>query len=410
VAAVLGLSLPLAGLIDRRSHPPTAYDLELARLQGDIAEITGAAFSAPVDVATTTRLVHRTYQRALLTGSPADLRAADAAIDRALREAGPLADLALLRATLDLRLHRLDGAARGVAALARHAGDARIVALSAGLAFQRGGYEAAKQGYLSATEKRPTWDNLARLAYWESKFGDLDTADRLYARAQQEISAKEMRSYAWVALERGLLAFNRGRYDRAQAHYEQADKAYAGYWLVEEHLAEVLAAQRRFDEAVALYRKAIARGPRPELHQALGDLFRFMGKEDQARPWHDLALAAYLESAERGDVHDYHHLAGFYADVREDGAEAVKWARKDVALRRNFVTQDGLAWALYRHGRFHEALTAIEPALASGVKDGHVFFHAAMIHLAAGRAADGKRLLKTVADINPGYENFHVHR
>jgi TPR repeat protein len=135
-----------------------------------------------------------------------------------------------------------------------------------------------------------------------------------------------------------------------------------------------------------------------------------MGKENEAKPWHEQALAAYLESAGRGEVQYYHHLAGFYADVRQDGVEAVKWARKDAELRPNFITQDGLAWALYRNGQFPAALDAMEKTLSSGVKDPHLFFHAAMIYLAAGRTGEGKRFLQTVAGINPGYENFHVHR
>ena len=408
--AAVGLSFPLAGTLARKPPPPTDYDVELARLQRDISEIKDGALAPPIDIETATRFAHRLYLRASLTGSPADFKAAETAIDRAIRDIGPVAGLYLLKANLDFRLHRLEQAHRDLAALSPFAGNAQIVALTAGLAFQEGGYEAAKRGYRSALEKNPTWDNLARLAYWESKFGDPGLADSLYGQAQHEISAKEMRSYAWVALERGLLEFNRGRYEKAMAHYAQATNAYSGYWLVDEHIAELLAAQRRFDEAVALYRKVIARVPRPEFQQALGDLFRFMGKEDQARPWHDRALAAYLESAARGDVHYYHHLAGFYADVRRDGAEAVKWARKDAALRPNFVTQDGLAWALYRDGQFPAALDVMEQALSSGVKDGHLFFHAAMIHLAAGRTGDGKRFLKMLSEINPGYENFHVHR
>jgi tetratricopeptide (TPR) repeat protein len=265
-------------------------------------------------------------------------------------------------------------------------------------------------GYLSAVEKNPTWDNLARLAYWQGKFGDPDLADRLYQQAEEEISAKEMRAYAWVELQRGLLDLNRGRYEEATGHYRKAGKAYSGYWLVDEHMAELLGATRKFDEAVALYETVVARAPLPELHQRLGDLYAFMGKPERARPWHDKALAGYLDSAARGEVNYYHHLAGFYADVREDGAEAVKWAEKDLALRPNFATQDALAWALYRAGRFAEASVASREALSAGVKDAHLFFHAAMIHLAAGKTDEGKQLLKKAGEINPGYENFHAHR
>jgi tetratricopeptide (TPR) repeat protein len=406
----IGLSFPLVSMIDRKSGSPAAYEAELSRIQKDISDLEDGALSAPIDIEKATRYVHRIYQRALLTGSYTDLNAAQAAIDRAIGEIGPLADLYLLKANLEFRLHRLEKADRDVKALARFAGSSQIVALKAGIAFQQGAYSEAKKGYQSAIEKNPSWDNLARLAYWEAKFGDPDLADSLYRQAEEEISANEMRSYAWVELERGLLEFNRGRYDKASAHYQQADKAYSGYWLVEEHIAELLAAESKFDEAAALYKKVVARAPRPEFQQALGDLFLFMGKEDLAKPWHDAALAAYLESAGRGEVQYYHHLVGFYADVRQNGAEAMKWARKDAELRPNFITQDGLAWALYRNGQFPAALDAMEKTLSSGVKDSHLFFHAAMIHLAAGRTGEGKRLLKTVAEINPGYENFHVHR
>jgi tetratricopeptide (TPR) repeat protein len=399
-----------AGLSSRKPNPTTDYEIELARIQGDIAALKDGAFAAPVNIEKATRFIHRLYHQATLTGNSADLKLTETAIDRAIREIGPLADLYLLKANLNFRLHRLEKAKRDLATLAQFAGNAQVVAMKAGIALQEGAYDAAKQGYQSAIEKNPTWDNLARLAYWESKFGDPDRADGLYQQAQEEIPAQEMRSYAWVELQRGLLDLKRGRYENAMAHYQEAGKAYSGYWLVDEHIAELLGTQRKFDEAVALYRKVIERAPRPEFQQALGDLFLFMGKADQARPWHERAEAAYLESARRGDVHYYHHLAVFYADVRQNGAEAVKWAHKDVELRPNFVTQEGLAWALYRNGQFAAALDTMEMVLSSGVRDAHIFFHAAMICLAAGRTDDGKRMLKAAGEINPGYENFHVHR
>lgn len=410
LAVVACLSFPLASLSHRRPSPPTDYEIELARIQRDISELNDGRSAAPVDIEKATRFVQRLYHRASLTGSATDLRVAASEIDRAIQEIGPLPNLYFLRANLDFKLHRLEKANLDISLLSRFAGSAEVVAMKASIAFQKGEYEAAKKGYVSAIQRNPTWDNLARLAYWEAKFGDPDLADGLYGRAQSEISAKEMRSYAWVELQRGLLDLGRGRYENAMGHYREAGKAYSGYWLVDEQLAELLGAQRKFDEAIALYRRVIAHAPRPEVHQALGDLLLFMGKSDQAKAWHDRAETAYLESAQRGEVHYYHHLAGFYADVRQNGAEAVKWARKDAELRPHFVTQEGLAWALYRNGEFATALDAMKAALSSGVKDAHIFFHAAMIHLAASRTEEGRRFLKAAGEINPYYENFHVHR
>ena len=408
--SVVLFSLPVASLIDNRPRPPTNYEVELGRIDREMSELRESAFAAPADSKRAARIAYLLFHRAVLTGSAADLAAAEGALEKAFEQTGAFADLYLLKANLDFKLHRLAETQRDLKALSPFAGNAQIIAMNASVALQEGRYAAAKRGYQSAIAKNPTWDNLARLAYWEAKFGDPDLADGLYRQALEEISAKEMRSYAWVELQRGLLQFNRGHYEKAQAHYQQANKAYSGYWLVDEHVAELLGAERRFDEAVALYEQVIARAPRPELQQALGDLYLFTGDAAGAEPWHERALAGYLESAGRGEVRYYHHLAGFYADVRRDGAEAVKWARKDLALRPNFATQEALAWALYRNGQFAEALDVMNQALSSGVKDAHLFFHAAMIHLAAGRTEEGKEFLKKAAEINPRYEDFHVHR
>jgi len=135
-----------------------------------------------------------------------------------------------------------------------------------------------------------------------------------------------------------------------------------------------------------------------------------MGKADRARPRHAKALEGYLESARRGGVHYFHHLAAYYADVAEDGAEAEKWARKDLALRPNYATREALAWALYRGGRFGEALAEIDRALAYGIVDAHLYYHAGMIYLSADRAEQGKKFLQKTAELNPRYHDFHVHR
>jgi hypothetical protein len=71
-----------------------------------------------------------------------------------------------------------------------------------------------------------------------AKLGDFANADRLYQDAEEEISAKEMRSSAWVELQRGYLELSRGQYQAAWDHYRQADQAYSGYWLTKEYMAE----------------------------------------------------------------------------------------------------------------------------------------------------------------------------
>ena len=386
---------------------PTDYEIELGRINNDICELQAGALTAPIDVGMATKFAYRLYHRASLTGDLAEFEVVETAIDATMRQVGPWADLCLLKANLDFKLHRLADARRDLEMVPGLANVPQARALRADLDLQEGRYESALEGYENAIQENRTWDNLVRLAYFKARMGDVEGAEHLYIEAEEEITAKEMRSYAWVELQRGVLDLTHGRYECAGTHYERANEAYSGYWLVDEHIGGLLGAQGKYDQAVALYERVVARVPRPDLQQAVGDLYVSAGKSDRARPWHDKALAAYLESARRGDVHYLHHLAAFYADVRRDGAEAVRWAREDLELRQNFSTQAALAWALFRDGRFAEALAAMHQALSSGVRDAKLFFRAAMIHLAAGRTDESARFLREAAEINPHYVDVH---
>jgi tetratricopeptide (TPR) repeat protein len=389
---------------------PTDYTTENERIESEIAELKEKALVPPIEGARTTRYVYRLYRRAALRGDLAEYAPVEKAVEEAMRLVGPTPDLCLLKAHLDFTFHRLDQTRRTLERSAGLAASPLGRILFADLDLQEGRYEEARKSYEAIVQEHPTWDVLARLAYLKGKTGAFAEADRLYREAEDEITAKEMRAFAWVKVQRGLLHFSHGRFEQALALYEEANKAFSGYWLVDAHLAELRGAQRKFDEAIKLYKSVSAGVPKPEFYQELGDLYVFMGKPDQANPWHEKALGLFLESAQRGEVHYFHHLAAFYADVREDGPEALKWARKDLALRENFATQDALAWAFYRNGQFAEATVWMTKALSSGVKDAHLFFHAGMIALASGRTEEGKQFLKEAAEINPRFQEFHVHR
>jgi tetratricopeptide (TPR) repeat protein len=264
--------------------------------------------------------------------------------------------------------------------------------------------------YQAVIDKHGSWGARAGLAYVHLKLGDLARADRLYAEAEDELTAKEMRSYAWLELQRGVLDLAYGRHDDAAAHYGRAGRAYSGYWLVDEHIAELTAAQGDIEEAAALYERILAAVPRPELRQLLGQLYAVMGRRGRARSCFVQARAGYLASVRRGGVHYYHHLADFFAEAVPDGAQAVIWARRDIALRENFSTQAALAWALMRDGQIAEAAQWMRRALASGAQDAHLYAQAAAVCRAAGETETAERHLAQARAINPRLGRFHVHR
>jgi tetratricopeptide (TPR) repeat protein len=389
---------------------PTDFDRELRQMDAAIEALGPVPSAGRIDADTAAALASRLYQRGSLTGREGDFTDAEDVVARAGAPGDPPGDLSLIKAAIDFRFHRFAATRSTLERAPALADSADAQAMFADLDVQDGSYDTATAGYEAIIRREARWDVLARLAYLTGRRGHVDAADQLYVEAEDEISAKQMRAYAWIEVQRGFLQFSRGRYDEALGHYRQARRAYSGYWLVDEYTAELLGAERKFDEAIALYEKAIARAPRPDLLQQLGDLYLFAGRPLEAARWHDRALEGYLRSARRGEVQFLHHLAAFYADLRPDGAEAVKWARQDFELRPGTATEDMLAWALYRHGQIPQALAAIDHALAAGVVDAHLFYHAATVTRAAGRAAAAQRHLARLAEINPRYGDFHVHR
>jgi tetratricopeptide (TPR) repeat protein len=210
-------------------------------------------------------------------------------------------------------------------------------------------------------------------------------------------------------LQRGLLCCQYGRFKQAEEHYDRANRAYTGYWLVEEHMANLLAAEHKLEEALSLYQKVLQRVPKPELQQSLGEVYKHMGKLREAEACFEIALATYLQSAQRGDVHYYHHLVDFYLDVRRDADQALSWARQDLQVRNNSATQAAMARALHLAGHNDEALKMIDRALGSGAKEPSLFLQAGKIYSAAGLDGKGEHYLKLAAELNPHHSAFHHH-
>lgn len=271
--------------------------------------------------------------------------------------------------------------------------------------LELGDYAEAEKTYakLSADDTEPPIR--ARLAHLAELKGDTRKAIELL---RQNLGTDA--DSVWYRVRLGELYFRSGDLEQADKLYESARRLRPGSYLVLEHLAELRAAQGKFDEALALYQKVVATVPRAEFFQALGDLYVFLNRPADAGPWHDRAIGAYLKSVGEGNAHYYHHLAGFYSDARENPSEALRWARQDKAARHSIYACDTLAWALYRNGEFAPAAEEMTRALALGTKDAHLLFHAGMIFSSAGQIERGGELLKQALAVNPRYNSFHMHR
>lgn len=247
----------------------SSYAIELQQLNTNILKTREHLLrnAEPIDHAL--KLIYFLYQRSSLTGDYQQFKEVETEIEHTLELYGPHPQLYLARAHLHFKLHRLSQTKTDLEQIPFLAHSEVVRVLEADIALQEGRYQQALQGYEQALTKNDSWDNLARLAFFKSNIGEPDHADTLYHKAQDQLTAKQMRPYAWLELQRGLLDFDQERYDDALAHYHQAEKAYSGHWLIEEHQAEVLAVLGRTDDAVTLYHHIIQKTQKPEFLSAL---------------------------------------------------------------------------------------------------------------------------------------------
>jgi tetratricopeptide (TPR) repeat protein len=64
---------------------------------------------------------------------------------------------------------------------------------------------------------------------------------------------------------------------------------------------------------------------------------------------------------------------------------------------------DVLAWALYKSGRYEEALPYAEKAMKLGTQDPTMLFHVGMVHRSAGNREEAAAYLEQAVELNPRF-------
>jgi tetratricopeptide (TPR) repeat protein len=373
----------------------------------------------PDDITAQNRLAGEYLHRFRLTGDDQDLFRGLAAAERSLvsvkgeENSGGLA----ARARARFALHGFAAARDDALRLVEQEGDKRYPLEILGDALlELGDYDAAADAYAKMAafdDGDPDAASESRLARLAIVKGDLAGARKHFDSAvalAQVMLPPSPETLAWCLVQSGQLAFQTGDWPAADRQYAAALEAHPDDWPAIDHVAELRAARKRYPEAIDLYERLIARVPRPELMQNLGDVCAVAGRADDAKRWHHAALQKYLQAVAEGGAHYDHHLAGYYCDSEPNPAEAVRWTKKDMEIRHSVYAWDGLAWALYQSGDMKGAASAMDKALALGTRDSHLLYHASLIYYRAGDAAKGKDCLRKAGEVNPKFNEFHVHR
>src|SRR5438093_719014 len=196
----------------------------------------------------------------------------------------------------------------------------------------------------------------------------------------------------------GELAFGVGKYAIAEQHYRDALTTMPGYFRALASLGRVRAARGDLPDAIAQYEHAVNIIPDPAFVAALGDLYKRVGRDDDAEKQYRLVEAI-------GKISVYsRQQALFYADHDVKPQEAYSIAAKEYSIRKDIYGADAVAWTALKAGRLTEAQAAIEEALRLGTKDAKLFFHAGEIARAVGDEASALSYFKRAAALNPEFD------
>ncbi len=386
--------------VDASTAPVAARNLPPAvvALDREVAALEVLVTRRPDDWVNLEQIATRYLQRAGMTADYQDYAHAEDALNRAFQHVPAGAGPILVRAQLNYTLHRLDRVSADLDAIGRWAltpPSVRDAAreLRANVAFHSGNYDLARTTYEQILVDDRGLESLVAFALFRWKTGDFVAAEALLTEADTAGARRDVLVRGWLCLVRGLYALDRGRYDEALTHYRAGLVFRPGYWLLEEHVAEILTLQGHTDQSLPAYLDLIARTNNPEFMDAVASIFEKQGYHSVSAAWVLRARAIYdarlRQFPEAVAGHAVEHF------LEHDSARAVSIAEANVRARPGGEAQTHLARALLKVGRTAEARTVIERTLATIWNTAELHAAASAIFAASGdtaRAAEQRRL------------------
>ncbi|HEX8431797.1 MAG TPA: tetratricopeptide repeat protein, partial [Longimicrobium sp.] len=272
--------------------------------------------------------------------------------------------------------------------------------------MELGDYPAARASFESLYLKRYTVAVAPRAARWEEMRGQVGKARQLLAAARREAVARgdlPREQVAWFHMREGDVELRAGRLEAADAAYRAGLKANPEDHRLLAGLARVESANRRWERALELNERSVARVLDPTILAEMSDVAEAMGNPARAAEY-----ARVAEVAARRQGSTVHRAWSLYLlDHGRSVNEIAVSAAADVRVRPDVYGYDLLAWALYRRGQLAEARVASARALRLATPDPALYFHAGMIERALGNDGEAARLLERALEINPAFHPRH---
>lgn len=352
------------------------------------------------------RLARSYLERAQLSGQYTDYVAAESILKKAFEVAEPGSGPVLLRAKLNYALHRLpaieaDLATAQSALLVNKPTLAKINGIRADVSLQRGQYQEAKHTFDALENTRPGVETAVRLAQYHTQTGQYKRADQWLHTAEQRVVGTQPQLQAWLKLQAGILDLEQGRLNEALVHYNDALQQFPGWWLVQEHIAEIDSLQGRADAAEQSYRSLIERTQSPLFMIALSEILEQRGsKAEASRLLHD-ATRIYSEQAETTPESIAGHALEHFLQ-HGSATQALQLAQYNHRLRPAGAPAVLLAHAHAVNGDIWQAAATLDRELATPYRSAELHATASVVYEATGQDMLAEQQRQLALNINPG--------
>ncbi len=246
-----------------------------------------------------------------------------------------------------------------------------------------GEYSDAFDAFDKMMALRPNAAAYARVAYARELQGDVDGALGAMQMAAKATAPSDPEAQAWYAAQAGELYLKLHKLDDADREFRRAVFLFPSYPLAVIGQGKVRVARGDREGALAIYLAQLKRTPTLDLAARIGDLYAARGDAAQSEHYYQLAE----DLAGPGVVQTEANLALYLADHDRKLSDAVTIAETVVTKRHDIFTEDALAWAYYKAGRFKDAYAASQLALRTGTRDEALLARAARIRAAARGAS-----------------------
>ena len=381
---------------------PAELPQQLTPAQQKIAAAQKAIESAPERYQSYNQMAVALERRARETGDVSLYAQAEEALNKSLQLSAANLEAQKVKASLLLGEHCYEQALELASSVNKlWPDDVLIYGYIADAQMALGNYAAAEEATQWMLNLRPgNIPAMRRTAGMREVYGDLDGAAEMLTNELIQTAPNESADRAYVLTRLAHLQLAVGHVTEAEKYLQQARRAFPNLPYTLETLAELRRAQGNYHEAAQVLNQLYLMIPAPGNSYKLAVALERENRREYAQSLFQEFERKALEKVHAPDNANL-DLVFFYADHARKPQEALRIAKIQFSRLQNVYARDAYAWALAVNGQTAEARKRIDAALAIGVRDPRLFYHAGAIAAQEHDSTAAAAYFKASLDVNP---------